>query len=328
MTPRTRSILLALAFALLFVTCTSIRDGDAAGVLVEPGTLPDHWIDGTGENEPKIQVHAYNDDFWILRQSKTVDFEAPFLYLIFGEEKVILLDTGSRGDPPVRETVDGIIARWLEKKGRRGIHLVVSHTHGHGDHIANDDQFYDREDTTLVGSKLRYVVKHYGFENWPNENVTYDLGGRVLDVIPSPGHHDAHIAFYDRRTRLLLTGDTFYPGFLFVFSPRAWPVFRASTKRLRRFCETHPVEMILGCHVEMSAEPGVAYAYRTRKQPNEHPLQLTVDDLRNLDDELDAMGDEAAIKALKSVVIYPAWKARRFGRPPPPPSTSGSTEEK
>ena len=36
-----------------------------------PGTFPDDWIDGTDcENEPPFQVHAYNDDFYILRQSK------------------------------------------------------------------------------------------------------------------------------------------------------------------------------------------------------------------------------------------------------------------
>ncbi len=51
-----------------------------------------------------------------------------------------------------------------------------------------------------------------------------DLGGRVLDCLATPGHHEAAVTYYDRYTRILFTGDTIYPGRLYVFD---WPAFVA-----------------------------------------------------------------------------------------------------
>ena len=115
------------------------------------------------------------------------------MYLIFGDEKVILLDTGSRGNPPLRETVDQVLKDWCEEKGRDDIHLIVSHTHGHGDHRANDKQFQDRPNTTFVSSRLDAVKEFYGIKEWPTQLVELDLGNRIVDVIPTPGHHRAHL---------------------------------------------------------------------------------------------------------------------------------------
>ena len=67
--------------------------------------------------EPQIQVHAYNDNLYILRQSKCEIFEAPFMYLIFGEDTVLLMDTGANPQTPVYSEVYTIIAEWLEQNG-------------------------------------------------------------------------------------------------------------------------------------------------------------------------------------------------------------------
>jgi hypothetical protein len=72
------------------------------------GDLDVLWNHGRA-GEPKIQVHAYDESTVILRQSKTVTYEAPFLFLLFGDDRALLLDTGATGDPgsfPLRETVD------------------------------------------------------------------------------------------------------------------------------------------------------------------------------------------------------------------------------
>ncbi len=334
--------LLAVAFVALFLACTTPRVAEHGGVehkdasvtadvngsntseesspdltSLEAGTLPDHWIDGTDESEPAIQVHAYNDDLYILRQSKRTNYEAPFMYLIFGAKNAILLDTGSRGDPPLRATVDTVLKKWCAREGRDDIHLIVGHTHGHGDHIANDHQFDDRPNTTFVSARLKSVKDFYGITDWPNQLVEFDLGQRILDIIPTPGHHRAHLVFYDRRTGLLLSGDTFYPGFLFVFRPQSWPDFRASTRRLVEFVDRNPITTILGCHVEMTNKPKYAFAYRTKEHPNERRLELTVADLKELDAAVASMGDEPRIEPHDSFIVYPAWKAERFGAPPP-----------
>ena len=59
---------------------------------------------------PAFQVHEYNPNFFILRQSGCIHYEKPFLYLIFGRDKALLEDTGAGahrhragGDGPHRQ---------------------------------------------------------------------------------------------------------------------------------------------------------------------------------------------------------------------------------
>src|SRR5258707_342163 len=77
---------------------------------------------------------------FVIRPSLRTNFEGSFLYLFFGKDKVMLLDTGA-GGLKIRPTIDGLIAKWLAENGRKSIPLVVAHTHGHGDHIAGDPEF-------------------------------------------------------------------------------------------------------------------------------------------------------------------------------------------
>src|SRR5262249_42646327 len=107
------------------------------GARVRRGVLPRSWR-GSGPHcsaKPEFQVHEYNSDLYILRESGCSDFEKPFLYLLFGREKALLLDTGA-GKTDVARTVKRIIERWLGRNKRSSIPLVVAHTHAHPDHIA------------------------------------------------------------------------------------------------------------------------------------------------------------------------------------------------
>jgi hydroxyacylglutathione hydrolase len=65
---------------------------------IRAGVLPRQWTTGGPEcmESQEWQVHEYNRDLYILRQSGCTDFEKPFVYLLFGEERAQLLDTGSR----------------------------------------------------------------------------------------------------------------------------------------------------------------------------------------------------------------------------------------
>ena len=56
-------------------------------------------------------VHEYNDDFYIIRESGCVHYEKPFLYLIFGEDKAMLMDTGA-GTTDLAPFVDGLVANF------------------------------------------------------------------------------------------------------------------------------------------------------------------------------------------------------------------------
>ncbi|MDJ0343012.1 MBL fold metallo-hydrolase [Streptomyces sp. H10-C2] len=259
---------------------------DFSGPLPVPGNLDVEWHAGwpsaKHDPAPEIQVHAYDEHTLILRQNKSVHFEAPFLFLLFGGERALLLDTGATADEryfPLRRTVDAAIAEWLENHPRPRYELLVAHTHGHGDHIAADGQFAGRPATTVVGPGLAEVTAFFGLAGWPDTAGELDLGGRVLDVIPGPGHEEAAVVLYDRSTGLLLTGDSFYPGMIYV---RDTAAFTATVDRLLAFCATRPVTHILGCHIEMSGTPGDAYPRGTTYQPDEPPLQMTVGQLAAL----------------------------------------------
>ena len=199
----------------------------------------DHGVPrGAPDPGPPIQVHVYDEHTIILRQSKTTHYEAPFLYLLMGNDRAVLFDTGATPDAttfPLRATVDRLLASWQEQNARPDYHLVVAHSHAHGDHVAADDQFAGRADTTVVGHDPMAVQQFFGFASWPEEVVELDLGGRVLEVTGIPGHHPASIAVFDPWTGFLLTGDSVYPGRLYADD---MPVFVASAERLVDFAAT------------------------------------------------------------------------------------------
>ncbi len=237
-----------------------------------PKLFSQKWIDGTQADEPVTQVQALDADSFVIRQSVKTNFEAPFLYLLFGQDRALLIDTGAEGGQ-IRPTVDRLIAGWLAQHGRSAIPLVVAHSHSHGDHVAGDAAFRDRPDTTVVGLKPADVAGFFGIDDWPNQIARFDLGGRALSIIPTPGHQAAAIMVYDPKLRILLSGDTLYPGRLYV------PVNfladdRASIDRLAAFAAKHPIRAALGAHIEMTRTPGRDYPHEAPIHPDEHPLEL------------------------------------------------------
>lgn len=273
------------------------------GAGLEPGTLPAHWITGGPDCAavPKWQVHAYNPDLYIIRESGCTNYEKPFLYLFFGKDRALLQDTGA-GQTNVAEVVDGILAEWCKRNGRTSIPLVVAHSHGHGDHISGDAQFRDKPGVTLIGLSVEATQKAYGIANWPVDRGSIDLGERVLDVIAIPGHQPFSVAFYDRRTGILLTGDSLYPGRLYISD---FPAFEASIQRLVDFTRDKPVAHILGCHIEESSTPFLDYPIRTTYQPQEHVLELSHAHLVELNEALKSMNGHPVRFALRDFTIWP-----------------------
>jgi glyoxylase-like metal-dependent hydrolase (beta-lactamase superfamily II) len=245
-----------------------------------PALFPEKWIDGTLPVEPVTQVQALDRDTFVIRQSIKTNFEAPFLYLIFGHDKALLVDTGAK-DGRIRPTVDRLIVDWLAAHHRQSIPLVVAHSHSHGDHVAGDGVFRERPDTIVVGLKPADVAAFFGIAKWPQQIARFDLGGRVLSVIPTPGHQAAAAMFYDPRLKILLSGDTLYPGRLYV------PVNfmadnRASVDRVAAFAATHTIRAALGAHIEMTRTAGRDYGHEAPSHPDEHPLELPVSAIAEL----------------------------------------------
>jgi glyoxylase-like metal-dependent hydrolase (beta-lactamase superfamily II) len=220
-----------------------------------------------------------------------VHYEAPFLYLVLGNARALLLDTGATADPaafPLRTTVDQLVDEWLSAHPRASYELVVAHTHGHGDHVGADAQFAGRAATTVVGREVADVIDQLGFDRWPTDTVALDLGGRVLEVTGIPGHHRASIAVYDPWSGFLLTGDTVYPGRLYV---EDMPAFVDSLERLVEIADSRDVRHVMGCHVEMTTWPGRDYPVGSTYQPLEPPLPMSVARLRAVRDAARAVAD-------------------------------------
>jgi hypothetical protein len=93
---------------------------------------------------------------------------------------------------------------------------------------------------------------------------------------------------YDERTGLLLSGDSVYPGRIYVTD---LPAFIDSMNRLVAFVEARTVTHVLGCHIEMTTRPGRDYPIGCRYQPDEPPLEMTVPQLRDLRDAAVSVAD-------------------------------------
>jgi hydroxyacylglutathione hydrolase len=272
------------------------------------GSLDVTWIHGARSRrrcqDPPIQVHRYDEHTVIMRQSKAVHPEAPFMFLLFGNDRAFLLDTGATANSakfPLRATVDELIAQWLTANPRERYQLVVAHTHGHHDHWAGDAQFTDRPDTTIVGREPEAVQEFFGFTKWPDEVVTFDLGGRKLEVTGSPGHHRTAITIYDPWTGFLLTGDTVIPGRLYAFD---FPAFQASMDRMVEFAQDRRVTHVLGCHVEMTSRPRRDFPLGATYQPDERPPQMTMTQLTAVRDAAAAVAGQRGAHVFDDFVIY------------------------
>jgi hydroxyacylglutathione hydrolase len=265
----------AVAVSMFFLIAT---EGWSEPVL---GSLDVHWNEGaadcTAAPQDVLQVHTYEPQTFILRQSPCATFEANFLYLLVGSDKALLIDTGAVADPkemPLAKT----ILELLPDKDHKKLPLLVAHTHRHLDHRAGDPQFASLPSVQIVPIDLEGVRAFFRFTNWPNGIAHLDLGGRTVDVIPTPGHNATHLAFYDSRTGILFSGDFLMPGRLLIDDAAA---YRESARRVIDFLKTRPLTHILGGHIELNAA-GHAYRFGSHYHPNEHRLELAREDLEAL----------------------------------------------
>jgi hydroxyacylglutathione hydrolase len=229
-------------------------------------------------------VHQSDRHTFILRVSKAVSFEAPFIFLLFGNQRAVLVDTGPSADAdtiPLRRTVDVLVDAWLAEHPRTDYELVVAHTHGHHDHRDGDPQFADLPRTTIVGHTVEEVRSFYGFSEGPRQIVNLDLGGRILELIATPGHHPASVTMYDPWTGFLLTGDTIMPGRLYA---NQYADFLQSLESLADLAQQRKVTRVLGCHIEMSRAPGHDYPAGNTYQPDEVPLGLPAERIADIRD--------------------------------------------
>jgi hydroxyacylglutathione hydrolase len=295
-------LLLALYGPFALAQFTEPDGGD-----LQAGTLPSTWNTGGPKcmQMPEWQVHEYNPDLYILRQSGCTDAEMPFLYLFFGKDKALLWDTGSRNGNLVPE-LQLVIHRWLERNHLSNITLIVTHSHSHEDHIWGDVAVQAMRDQAIKLEFMAPTVEEastkFNIKSWPTGIGEVDLGGRAMSIVPLPGHDKYAIALYDRKTGIVLTGDSLYPGRLYV---RDFAAFKASTERLIGFLEGKPVAHVLGNHIEETRTPFKDFPIGSIYHPNEHALELSFGDLLELEDGLKSMEGAPHQLAFADFTIWP-----------------------
>ena len=139
-------------------------------------------------------------------------------YLVLGSERAMLIDSGF-GLDSLKKIVDGLT----------DLPVVLVNTHGHPDHCGGNAEFgrayLHPADNELRRYKSSYASRAEEAARWGIEGAAerlqpdppetepladgqeFDLGGRVLRVIHTPGHTVGSVCIFDERTGALFAGD-------------------------------------------------------------------------------------------------------------------------
>lgn len=236
-------------------------DAEAADGVENRGADTERWWDKLPRPEWQAFKRLDDGNGWfevyevqpdVLAIYEPGQFEEVVSYLIIGEERALLFDTGL-GIGDIQSLVSGLTDR----------PVVVLNSHSHYDHIGGNHQFdfiygpdhpYTAEraeglDHDSIKEAVApawvwkplpagfdpelYTNPGYQIDEYVTEGSRIDLGGRVLEVLLTPGHAPDSLCLLERERRLLFTGDTFYPAPLYTHIPGAsFDDYRASAHRL------------------------------------------------------------------------------------------------
>jgi len=195
-------------------------------------------------------------------------------YLIIGEKRAVLFDTGMGISDIKKVTAE------LTK-----LTIIVLNSHTHNDHVGGNWEFETIYgiDTDFTRSNARgsredaqaeitpdqicgalpkgfdgktYATRPWKIIAYTHDGDRFDLGGRTLEVIATPGHTPDAISLVDRVHGLLFTGDTYYPAPIWLFRPETdLDAYAASIRRLAALAPQ--LKVVLGAHNIPAASPTV-----------------------------------------------------------------------
>lgn len=188
-------------------------------------------------------------------------------YLVLGQEKAALIDTGL-GVCNIKNVVDSLTE----------LPIIVLTTHVHWDHIGGhryfDNVAVHEAEKEWLSSKFPLSLedvkknlirisccfpKEFNIDNYQifrgvPKTILYDgdvvdLGGRKIQTIHTPGHSPGHCCFYETEKKCLYSGDLIYKGCLYAFYPTTSPqLFYKSIKRIKKYS----IEKVLPGHHELN----------------------------------------------------------------------------
>jgi glyoxylase-like metal-dependent hydrolase (beta-lactamase superfamily II) len=195
-------------------------------------------------------------------------------YLIVGEKRALLFDTGM-GISDLKKLIEELTK----------LPVIVLNSHTHDDHVGDNWQFStvygmdtdftrknalgSREDAQaeitpdqICGALPKgfdaqaYATRPWKISAYTHNGDRFDLGGRTLEVIATPGHTPDAITLIDRVNGLLFTGDTYYPAPIWLFRPETdLDAYAASIRGLAALAPQ--IKVVLGAHNIPVAPPTV-----------------------------------------------------------------------
>jgi glyoxylase-like metal-dependent hydrolase (beta-lactamase superfamily II) len=188
------------------------------------------------ENPEPYQIERLQPGLFALDDGRGDSF-----YLIEGEQKALLVDTGMAREP---------LAPLLRSLTEKPVELAL--THAHLDHMYHADEFgavrLHRGDLAAWGGTLRPfnrllgLVSHLPARRYRARTFapiaqgdTIDLGGTVIRVLDAAGHTPGSCLFVDESHRAVFTGDAVGSGAgVWLWLPGCLPVstYRASLASL------------------------------------------------------------------------------------------------
>ena len=165
------------------------------------------------------------------------------IYLIAGEKKAVLLDTGFGWFDNLRKTCEQLC----------GLPVELYHTHVHGDHTGGDGEWEEAWLNPIDWEAYR-ADRGNNIKLLPlEEGMVIDLGGRELEVYHIPGHSAGSMAFLDRKNRILFPGDTVMRQPVFLFAPDASAeAFLSSLEKLQAL---DAFDTVYPCHEKWPLDP-------------------------------------------------------------------------
>ena len=244
-------------------------------------------------DEPWFEIYRIRPGVFAIYEPK--QFEEVISYLILGEKRALLFDTGLGVGK-----ISAVVTRLTP------LSVTVVNSHTYFDHVGgnaefrniwNRDLLYTRKNMhgqpniysrdALAPERLCGLLpsgtdaKSYSIRPWKSthslrDRERIDLGGRVVEVIFTPGHTPDSVALLDRRNGLLFTGDSFYPGPIYLFVSET--DFGAYTRSVARLAALEPqIKLLLPAHNVPVAEPVfLKRLARAVEQVNQHQAKAQV----------------------------------------------------
>jgi len=186
-------------------------------------------------SDPWFEVYRVAPDTFAVYEPHQA--EEAISYLILGQQRAILFDTGM-GISDIRA-----VTKQLSR-----LPIIVLNSHTHNDHVGGNWQFdtiysmdtdfsrqnakgsVDDAQAELAAGQIcgtlpknfdpaTYRTRAWTISKYIHDGDKLDLGGRTIEILSTPGHTPDAICLLDRSNGLLFTGDTYYPATIWLYRP-------------------------------------------------------------------------------------------------------------